>query len=66
MQAAALAGERINDMNDTIDDLDSIHEATFTYAVSDEELETLGVETILRMWTKAITSCGGPSPGPGC
>jgi len=53
-------------MNDTIDDLDSIHEATFTYAVSDEELETLGVETILRMWTKATTSCGGPSPGPGC
>ena len=53
-------------MNDTIDDLDSTHEATFTYDVSDEELEALGVETVLRMWAKATTSCAGPSPGPGC
>jgi len=53
-------------MNDTIDDLDSTHEATFTYDVSDEELEALGVEMVLRIWTKATTSCGGPSPGAGC
>jgi hypothetical protein len=59
-------GERINAMNDTIDDLDGIHEETFTYDVSDEVLEALGVETVLRMWTRNTTSCGGPSPGPGC
>jgi hypothetical protein len=59
-------GERINAMNDTIDDLDGIHEETFTYDVSDEVLEALGVETVLRMWTRNTTSCGGPSPGPCC
>jgi hypothetical protein len=66
LSGGGAGGERINATNDTIDDLDGIHEETFTYDVSDEELEALGVETVLRMWTKATTSCGGPSPGPGC
>ena len=53
-------------MNNTIDDLDSTHEETLTYDVSDEELEALASDAVMRMWTKVTTSCGGPTPGPGC
>jgi hypothetical protein len=53
-------------MNDTIDDLDGINEETFAYDVPDEELEALVAEAGMRMWTRVTTSCGGPTPGPGC
>jgi hypothetical protein len=61
----ALADERINVMDDT-DDFDCTGEDTFTYEVSDEELEALATDTVTRMWTRVTTSCGGPNPGPGC
>ena len=53
-------------MNTTIDALDSTQEETLTYDVSDEELEALASDAVTRMWTKVTTSCGGPTPGPGC
>jgi hypothetical protein len=53
-------------MNNTIDALDPSDEEALAYDVSDEELEALAADTVLRMWTKVTTSCGGPSPGPGC
>jgi len=53
-------------MNNTIDALDSTQEETLTYDVSDEELEALASDAVMRMWTKVTTSCGGPTPGPGC
>jgi hypothetical protein len=53
-------------MNDTIDDLDGTHEETFTYDVSDEELEALAANAVMRMWTRTTTTCGGPVPGPTC
>jgi hypothetical protein len=58
--------ERNSPVNATIDDLDRIKEETFTYDVSDEELEALAAEAGMRMWTRVTTSCGGPSPGPEC
>ena len=53
-------------MNDTIGDLDRSDEETLTCDVSDEELEALAADTMMRMWTRVTTSCGGPNPGPGC
>jgi hypothetical protein len=53
-------------MNDTIDALDPSDEEALACDVSDEELEALAADTVMRMWTKVTTSCGGPSPGPGC
>jgi hypothetical protein len=52
-------------MDDT-DDLHCADEKTFTYEISDEELELVAAEAGMRMWTRVTTSCGGPSPGPGC
>ncbi len=66
LAGVALAGERINAMNDTIDALDPSDEEALACDVSDEELEALAADTVMRMWTKVTTSCGGPSPGPGC
>jgi hypothetical protein len=66
LAGATLAGERINTVNDTIDALDPSDEEALTRDVSDEELEALAADTVMRMWTRVTTSCGGPSPGPGC
>jgi hypothetical protein len=52
-------------MDDT-DDFDCTDEKTFTYEISDDELEAVAAEAVMRMWTRVTTSCGGPSPGPGC
>jgi len=53
-------------MNDTIDDLDCTEQEAFSYDLSDEELEAAAADAVMRMWTKVTTSCGGPTPGPGC
>jgi hypothetical protein len=57
---------RIDAMNDTIDDLDCTEEAALGGDISDEELEAVAADPAMRVWTRSTTSCGGPSPGPGC
>ena len=53
-------------MNDTIDDLDCSEEAALACDISDEELEAVAADPAMRIWTRSTTSCGGPTPGPGC
>jgi hypothetical protein len=55
----ALAGERISAMNQTTDDCERTDEETFTFEVSDEELEAAAADTMRRVWTRVTTSCGG-------
>ena len=53
-------------MNDALDDLDCTEEAALACDISDEELEAVAAGPAMRVWTRNTTSCGGPSPGPGC
>jgi hypothetical protein len=53
-------------MNDALDDLDCTEEAALGCEISDEELEAVAAGPAMRVWTRNTTSCGGPSPGPGC
>jgi len=57
---------RIDAMNDALDDLDCTEEAALGCEISDEELEAVAAGPAMRVWTRNTTSCGGPSPGPGC
>jgi hypothetical protein len=59
LAGSALAGERINAMNQTTDNLDRTDEETLACEVSDEDLEALAVDTVRRAWTRVTTSCGG-------
>jgi hypothetical protein len=64
--AVALAGRRMNAVNDTTHELNRTEEVTFACEIADEELEAVAEDATMRMWTRLTTSCGGPSPGPGC
>jgi len=53
-------------MDETTYELDRTEDVTLACEIADEELEALAEDATMRMWTRITTSCGGPSPGPGC
>jgi hypothetical protein len=53
-------------MDETTYELDRTEDVTLACEIVDEELEAVAEDATMRMWTRITTSCGGPSPGPGC
>jgi len=53
-------------MDETTYELDRTEDVTLVCEIVDEELEAVAEDATMRMWTRITTSCGGPSPGPGC